>query len=108
MRPFVLDPRTDVGVSGNMGWESGTYKATVNGAVVETGKFLLGLPQEEWEVALHPRYLECGCAGCAAASLAGFAGCEEVDRDCPRADTSGRHVEKAVCPGKSTYAKEEP
>jgi len=37
---FVIDPRTDVGVSGNMGWESGTYKVTVKGAVVETGKFL--------------------------------------------------------------------
>ncbi len=37
---MVLNPKTDVGVSGNMGWESGTYKATVKGAVVETGKFL--------------------------------------------------------------------
>jgi uncharacterized protein (TIGR02246 family) len=37
---FVIDPKTDVGVSGNMGWESGTYKVTVKGAVVETGKFL--------------------------------------------------------------------
>jgi ketosteroid isomerase-like protein len=37
---FVIDPHTDVGVSGNMGWESGTYKVTVKGAVVETGKFL--------------------------------------------------------------------
>jgi ketosteroid isomerase-like protein len=37
---FVLSPNTDVGVSGNMGWESGTYKVTVKGAVVETGKFL--------------------------------------------------------------------
>ncbi len=37
---FVVDPKTDVGVSGNMGWESGTYKATIKGAVVETGKFL--------------------------------------------------------------------
>ena len=37
---FVLDAKTDVGVSGNMGWESGTYKVTVKGAVVETGKFL--------------------------------------------------------------------
>jgi uncharacterized protein (TIGR02246 family) len=37
---FVLDPKTDVGVAGNMGWESGTYKVTVKGAVVETGKFL--------------------------------------------------------------------
>ncbi len=37
---FVLDPKTDVGISGNMGWESGTYKVTVKGAVVETGKFL--------------------------------------------------------------------
>ena len=37
---FVLAPKTDVGVSGNMGWESGTYKVTVKGSVVETGKFL--------------------------------------------------------------------
>jgi uncharacterized protein (TIGR02246 family) len=37
---FVISARTDVGVSGNMGWESGTYKVTVKGAVVETGKFL--------------------------------------------------------------------
>jgi uncharacterized protein (TIGR02246 family) len=37
---FVIPPKTDVGVSGNMGWESGTYKVTVKGAVVETGKFL--------------------------------------------------------------------
>jgi uncharacterized protein (TIGR02246 family) len=37
---MVLNPKTDVGVSGNMGWESGTYTATVKGAVVETGKFL--------------------------------------------------------------------
>jgi uncharacterized protein (TIGR02246 family) len=37
---FVLNPKTDVGVSGSMGWESGTYKVTVKGAVVETGKFL--------------------------------------------------------------------
>ena len=37
---FTLNPKTDVGVSRNMGWESGTYKVTVKGAVVETGKFL--------------------------------------------------------------------
>ncbi len=37
---FMINPKTDVGVSGNMGWESGTYKVTVKGAVVETGKFL--------------------------------------------------------------------
>lgn len=37
---FVLDRKTDVGVSGNMGWESGTYTATVKGAAVESGKFL--------------------------------------------------------------------
>jgi uncharacterized protein (TIGR02246 family) len=37
---FVVNPKTDVGVSGDMGWESGTYKVTVKGAVVETGKFL--------------------------------------------------------------------
>jgi len=37
---LVFNPKTDVGVSGNIGWESGTYKVTVKGAVVETGKFL--------------------------------------------------------------------
>ena len=37
---IALNPKTDVGVSGNMGWESGTYKVAVKGAVVETGKFL--------------------------------------------------------------------
>jgi uncharacterized protein (TIGR02246 family) len=37
---FVIDGKTDVGVSGNMGWESGTYKVTAKGTVVETGKFL--------------------------------------------------------------------
>jgi uncharacterized protein (TIGR02246 family) len=37
---FVLPANTDVGVSGDMGWESGTYKVTVKGAVVESGKFL--------------------------------------------------------------------
>ena len=37
---FVLSPKTDVGVSGNTGWESGTYQVMVKGAVVETGKFL--------------------------------------------------------------------
>jgi uncharacterized protein (TIGR02246 family) len=37
---FAVNPKSDVGVSGNMGWESGTYKVTVKGAVIETGKFL--------------------------------------------------------------------
>lgn len=37
---FVIDPKTDVGVSRDMGWESGKYKVTVKGATVETGKFL--------------------------------------------------------------------
>jgi uncharacterized protein (TIGR02246 family) len=37
---FVVDPKTDVGVSGAMGWESGVYKVTVKGAVVDSGKFL--------------------------------------------------------------------
>ena len=37
---IVVNPKTDVGVSGNMGWESGTYTVTVKGATVETGKFL--------------------------------------------------------------------
>jgi uncharacterized protein (TIGR02246 family) len=37
---FHVNPKTDVGVSGNMGWESGTYTVTVKGATVESGKFL--------------------------------------------------------------------
>lgn len=37
---FVIGPRTDVGVSGDTGWESGTYTGTLKGAVIESGKFL--------------------------------------------------------------------
>jgi uncharacterized protein (TIGR02246 family) len=37
---FVVNPKTDVGVSGDTGWESGAYKVTVKGATVEAGKFL--------------------------------------------------------------------
>lgn len=37
---FGLNPQTDIGISGDLGWESGTYQVTVKGAVVETGKFL--------------------------------------------------------------------
>jgi uncharacterized protein (TIGR02246 family) len=37
---FAVDPKTDVGVAGEMGWESGTYTVIVKGATVETGKFL--------------------------------------------------------------------
>jgi uncharacterized protein (TIGR02246 family) len=37
---FAIVYPTEVGVAGNMGWESGTYKALVKGAVVEAGKFL--------------------------------------------------------------------
>lgn len=35
-----LDPGTEVGVMGDMGWESGTYSVTIDGAVVDTGKFM--------------------------------------------------------------------
>ena len=37
---FAVDPKTDVGVAGDTGWESGTYTVTVKGATVESGKFL--------------------------------------------------------------------
>ena len=37
---FNINPKIDVGVSGDMGWESGTYTVTIKGAVVESGKFL--------------------------------------------------------------------
>jgi ketosteroid isomerase-like protein len=37
---FELGPKADVGVSGNLGWESGTYKVTIKGAVVDAGKYL--------------------------------------------------------------------
>jgi ketosteroid isomerase-like protein len=62
---FVLNPKTDVGISGNLGWESGTYKVTVKGAVVETA-VSLGLQEEE--SAAHTRYMERGCVACASRS----------------------------------------
>ena len=37
---FSVTGKTDVGVSGDMGWESGAYAITAKGAVVEAGKFL--------------------------------------------------------------------
>ena len=37
---FNVSPKSDVGVSGDMGWESGTYTVTIKAAVVESGKFL--------------------------------------------------------------------
>ena len=37
---FVLDPKSDAGRSGELGWVSGTYHVMIKGAVVETGKFL--------------------------------------------------------------------
>ena len=37
---FNVNPKTDAGVAGDLGWESGTYTVTVKGAVVESGKFL--------------------------------------------------------------------
>ena len=37
----ALAPNSDVGVSGDMGWESGTFAVTVKGAVgLDTGKYL--------------------------------------------------------------------
>jgi uncharacterized protein (TIGR02246 family) len=38
---IVVNPKTDVGVSGNMGWESGTYTVTVKGAT-RIGKVSFG------------------------------------------------------------------
>jgi uncharacterized protein (TIGR02246 family) len=37
---LVVDGKTDVGVAGNTGWESGAFKVVVKGATVDTGKFL--------------------------------------------------------------------
>jgi ketosteroid isomerase-like protein len=37
---FAIDYPTEGGVTGNIGWESGTYKAMIKGNVVERGKFL--------------------------------------------------------------------
>jgi uncharacterized protein (TIGR02246 family) len=37
---LVIDTKTDVGVAGNTGWESGTFKVVVKGQTVDTGKFL--------------------------------------------------------------------
>jgi len=37
---FAPDPSTDVGVSGDLGWETGTFKVTApDGSAVDTGKF---------------------------------------------------------------------
>jgi hypothetical protein len=36
---FALNPKNRRRCFGHMGWESGTYKVTVKGAVVEIGKF---------------------------------------------------------------------
>jgi len=49
--------------SGNMGWESGTYKVTVKGAVVETGKFLSVSRKKDGKWHYVRDNLECGCAG---------------------------------------------
>jgi uncharacterized protein (TIGR02246 family) len=38
---FTLDPKSDVGISGDLGWESGTYAVKAkSGASVEVGKYL--------------------------------------------------------------------
>lgn len=38
---FSIDPKSDVGISGDVAWESGTYAVkTKSGASVEVGKFL--------------------------------------------------------------------
>jgi uncharacterized protein (TIGR02246 family) len=37
---FALGAKQDVGFSGDLGWESGTYTVKIKGAVVETGKYL--------------------------------------------------------------------
>lgn len=37
---FVIEPGSEVGVVGDLGWESGTFQVALHGAVVERGKFL--------------------------------------------------------------------
>jgi uncharacterized protein (TIGR02246 family) len=38
---FILDPKSDVGISGDLAWESGTYAVKAkSGATVESGKYL--------------------------------------------------------------------
>jgi len=37
---LVFNPGTSVGISRDLAWASGTYRATVKDAVVETGKFM--------------------------------------------------------------------
>jgi hypothetical protein len=34
---FVIDPKADAGISADIAWESGIYKAAAKGTVVETG-----------------------------------------------------------------------
>lgn len=35
-----INPKTEVGVAGDTGWESGTFTVVIKGAVVDSGKFL--------------------------------------------------------------------
>ncbi len=37
---FVVDAKTDAGIAGDLGWESGTYQVTVKGKVIDSGNFL--------------------------------------------------------------------
>ena len=79
-------------LAGNMGWESGTYKVTVKGAVVRDRQVSLGLSQEGWEMGVHPRYMECGCSACISRSshAAPSASIEEIGCDFQR--TGGARV----------------
>lgn len=50
---FAPDPSTDVGVSGDLGWETGTYKVNApDGTAVDTGKFSTVFARREggWKI----------------------------------------------------------
>jgi hypothetical protein len=61
----------------------------------------IGLSQERWKVALHPRYLECGRAACASRSSCGAAsgkeiGCDFLRTSGPRVTSSGSSAATSV------------
>jgi uncharacterized protein (TIGR02246 family) len=44
---FAFNPKAEIGISGDMAWESATYNISIQGAVVETGKTLSVLRKKD-------------------------------------------------------------
>ena len=74
---FAIAYPTEVGVAGDMGWESGTYKGAGQGRGRGGREIPVGLAQAGRAVALHPRHVECGC-GARTAARGGAGRTQEV------------------------------